>query len=214
MKHEVKRFVVDELAQADIRVSFVVVDKQATALQVSELRGRSMLYNYATRYLVERLSWLARDNGLVAKLTFEHRASLDYEAMRAYFALLRGRTGNQVQWDSVNTEDLTILQGGQRRWLQAADSAAGSMWNALVPNRFGQTEPSYLQSLSSILYRRPPGRVTSYGLKFMPGAAAPKWIRDLRGQRISRPWDEGSHARYERCHRCTAAFVCSHACLL
>lgn len=81
MDYETRLFVSQQVATVGLGFSCVVIDKEHDRIKTSGLRGKYMMYNYATRYLVERISWFARDLGRIARLTFEHRSNLDYDAL-------------------------------------------------------------------------------------------------------------------------------------
>src|SRR3546814_10749936 len=60
--------------------------------------------------------------------------------------------------------------------LQLADAVASSLYFAVNPNRYGETEDRYASILAPTLYRHR-GTVHGYGLKFWPGCLAqPKQI--------------------------------------
>ena len=52
--------------------------------------------------------------------------------------------------------------------LQLADICASALFKAVEPDQYGNPEPRYLTELRPIVYRHPPGPVTSYGLKVFP----------------------------------------------
>jgi hypothetical protein len=49
-----------------------------------------------------------------------------------------------------------------------ADIAASATYQAFEPDQYGNTEPRYLQELTSRLWRPPSRQLTSYGLKMHP----------------------------------------------
>lgn len=55
-------------------------------------------YLYTLRYLLERLSWLARDQRRVLAYTLSHIVRFKIAKLRAYEELLRGSPGVQVAW--------------------------------------------------------------------------------------------------------------------
>lgn len=178
MKHDVKLYVAQTLSAFPITFSAVVVDKEAEIIKNSSiLKTKDTLYFYAARYLIERLSWLSRDSGRIAKLTFEHRSSLDYDELRTYWRHLRFLV-TEVYWRAIDWNNFKVLPKHLSRWLQAADSYCGAISDGLEKNRFGNVEPSYIMALRDRIYRRR-GNLFSYGLKFMPTTALKKAKTDF-----------------------------------
>lgn len=56
--------------------------------------------------------------------------------------------------------------------LLTADIAVSATAKAVEPDRYGNTEPRYLENLRPRLYRRPLGNITSYVLKTLPTSEA------------------------------------------
>jgi hypothetical protein len=127
------------------------------------------VYLYTLRFTLERLSWLARDQNAEIIVTFAHVQNFPYDRLDEYVARLR-TIPTTIHWPVVR--DIRINQPRNLELLQIADIAASSVLRAFQPDRFGVTEDRYLRELGSRLYRRPPGPVTSYGMKLHPGPAA------------------------------------------
>lgn len=160
------------------RVLGVCVHKPSL-LEREKFRERYRLYFYAVRYLLERLSWLVRDahnpkewggNGTIEVL-FSNRQGMSYEELRDYLRLLKHhqRAGRDVRidFDLVPIDAINTQTPGRSMGLQLADAAAGAFFNALERDRYGNTEPRYIQTLLPILYRHV-GHLTGYGLKMVP----------------------------------------------
>lgn len=168
--HRTKKFISQSIGSKPVTFSCIVVDKEDKRIRQSRgLKQKYALYFYSTRYLIERLSWLARDSGRVAHLTFEYRSNLDYDELREYWRYLRILV-TEIHWPAVDWRNFKIHPRGLSRWLQASDACCGAVFAALEPDRFGNIEDSYVLALKNIFYRRG-SNVFSYGLKFMPTAA-------------------------------------------
>lgn len=180
LDHKQKRFVAQTLGALDFTLSVVVVDKEDPFIEGSSfLKTKDVLYRYTARYLIERLSWLARDRGRIAKLTFEYRSNLDYDGMRAYWQHLRFLIpSTQIHWPAIDWKNFRILPKRQNRWLQATDACCGAVYNALERDQFGNVEEVYVMELRERFYRRG-GKLFSYGLKFMPTAARGRACREF-----------------------------------
>lgn len=157
-QHVHRKRLSDVLGGAQIcRVSYVVVDKQTCSFQQHDI-----MYNYAVRRLLERISWLVDDKGGDAIVTFAHVRRFPYATLRSYLALLPSQQ-TEIRWRAL-THTVRIDQPNAVELLQLADIAASSMYAAIKPDQFGSFESTYLANISPVIYRRPPGKITSYGV--------------------------------------------------
>jgi hypothetical protein len=140
-------------------------------------------YLYTLRYLLERLSWIARDDGRMLTYTLAHIVRFRLEQLRDYENRLRKKPDCNIHWDSMSPGRLDDPK--RIPLLQLADVAASAIAQAFEPDSHGRTEPRYLKMLSPVLYRRGEGanRLTSYGLKMHPWndetRAAYPWVAAL-----------------------------------
>lgn len=181
LKHAQKVRYAQLISQLQARIIAVCVHKPSL-VEPETFRERYRLYFYRVRYLVERLSWLARDRHNPAKwggdgtveMVFSNRQGMSYDEMRDYLRRLdrQQRQGQDVRIDfeHVPTEKLSTNTPGRCMGLQLADAAAGAAFNALERDRFGNTEPRYLRILGQILYRFN-SEYIGYGLKVVPHEA-------------------------------------------
>jgi hypothetical protein len=165
-------------------VSTVVVCKRHLAGSLTD----DQAYLYTFRYLLERLSWLARDRNSELSYTLAHIIRFKIAQLRSYEATLRRMAAQgtcNIEWAYLDPAGGSLDQPSRVELLQAADLAASATFAAFEPDRHGFTEPRYLQLLGPRLYRRGTGanRLTSYGLKIHPWAdstkAAYPWVAAL-----------------------------------
>jgi hypothetical protein len=161
-----------EIAQARIRTISVLVHKPSLDADVYSAKG--LLYNYATRLLLERVSWLCRDHRRepehTAKLVFSNRSNMSYAELRAYLGKLKRRSAEsdiRIDWSAVDSDNVEIYEHKKRMGLQIADAVASAMWNGVNPNGYGYTEPRYAEMLRPTVYAFN-GRRFGYGIKVMP----------------------------------------------
>jgi len=99
---------------------------------------------------------------------------MSYEEMRDYLRLLKKQqeAGQEIRmdFDKVPIDRLKACAPGKSMGLQLADAASGAFFNALERDKFGNTEPRYLQSISPVLYRHE-GNLWGYGFKIAPSEA-------------------------------------------
>lgn len=191
LKHAEKVRYAQLVSELQVRTIAVCVHKPSL-LEPETFRERYRLYFYAVRYLVERISWLARDKHNPTKwggdgtveLMFSNRQGMPYGEMKDYLQRLKNRqlSGQnvRVEFDCIRIEELTTSTPGRCMGLQLADAVAGALFNALERDRFGNTESRYLTTLFPILYGYN-GIHIGYGLKVVPREASGKWPpnRDL-----------------------------------
>ena len=178
LKHEQRVFFAREISKYNITAISVCIDKQELA-NLSFFSGQR-LYLYATRLLLERISWFCRDNANgsgdgSAKIIFANRTATNYDHMRDHVHRLltekqlefRGATAC-LSADRIKTEQVGRLSG-----LQVADAIAYASYAALNPNTFGDCESRYLAEMADIFYRHK-GNLYKYGLKLVPASADEK----------------------------------------
>jgi hypothetical protein len=177
LKHIEKVRLAQIMAALPARVAAVCVHKPSLA-ESGKFGEPCRLHFYAVRCLLERVSWLARDidgpapgDGGATTLVFPDRQGIPYDRMRAYLQLLqrRQRAGQDVriEFDRVSVAGFRTQTPNSSMGLQLADAAAGAFLNALERDRFGNTEPRYLQTLSPLLYRHEES-LHGYGFKILP----------------------------------------------
>jgi hypothetical protein len=182
--HEQRLRIAQVLAVSPITITSVVVCKRF--LSAPPLPSEHHAYLYTLRFLLERLSWLARDQGTTLSYTLSYITRFQIASLRDYEARLKGRQDCQIAWANIAAPG-RIDQPNRVESLQLADLAASAIGKAFEPDKWGNTERRYLEELSPRLYRHGsgPNRLTSYGLKMhpwhqsQPCQDAHPWINDL-----------------------------------
>lgn len=163
-----------------LTVASVVVCKDHLAAPPLDDDGA---YLYTLRFLLERLSWLSRDRDEVLTYTLAHVVRFKIAKLREYEAALQDLPDCRVEWSALDPHGGYVDQPSRVEYLQLADAAASATFAAFEPDRFGFTERRYLEQLAPVLYRRPPGPLTTYGLKMHPWTdatrAAYPWVAAL-----------------------------------
>lgn len=168
---------IDTIAKANIRASSVMIHKPSLASD--GLKNSERLYFYASRLLLERITWYCRDavkttgDGSVL-IVFSNKSSLKYDDFKKYMGRLfdMGAAENvKIAWNVLRDEQIVTHGAGERKGLQIADAVASGILAAVEQNQYGYTEPRYIEMLKPIVYERG-GNYLSYGLKFMPKVPA------------------------------------------
>jgi hypothetical protein len=167
------------LGSLPVTVSAVVVCKRFLE---PTLPDEHHAYLYTFRMLLERLSWLAQDEGAVLEYTLAHIVRFKLSRLRAYEAKLRSLE-TALKWAYLDPDGGRIEQPNRVEQLQLADIAASATYRAFEPeDRYGYTERRYLEEFAQRLYCRPGKALSSYGLKIHPreAKAAYPWVTALR----------------------------------
>jgi Protein of unknown function (DUF3800) len=158
----------------------ILIDKRR--LNNAWLQQGYNLYFYATRYLLERISWFARDEheGNPApiepvKLVFSNRAKMSYDDLRAYVARLR-RQETSIYWPAIDPAHLVTKTPKDRVGLRMVDCVASGFSYGLELSRLGFFEARYGECMAPRVYSRG-GRHRPYGMKFFPDVppVEPQW---------------------------------------
>ncbi|MER9446804.1 DUF3800 domain-containing protein [Mesorhizobium sp. M0254] len=189
----------EEIASSNVTITSVIVNKREIANPAIFTAAPNRLYRYATRFLLERVSWHCRDFANVrhlpnseAKLIFEHRRRLSYEDLKEYLRVLQVAAHAdaflqllindvRIHWPAINIDILEAAQKHDYAGLQLADCAASGIRWALEESRYGNTEHRYAKMLKPRVYSRG-ANYASYGMKCFPQepeATAPNshWLR-------------------------------------
>ena len=169
--HDKRLYMCSELMTENWAFCCIATDKTHPNVQVAKgLPEKWNLYFYSTRLLLERLSWYARDNGREkAKLIFEKRTNMDYDALNDYLSKLRRWIPPlEIAWEYLDWKNIGILAKDKSKMLQATDLVCGALSDALEFSTLGNIEPGYILKLQERFYRRGNGnnKLFSYGLKF------------------------------------------------
>jgi hypothetical protein len=152
---------------------------QAAHQRAGEFQNtKYLLYRYATRMLLARVSWLCRDQRRVvegdgfAEVIFSNRSNMSYEEIREYLRLLlRQSEANpqkvQIDRTVIDPDRIRSVEHSKLAGLQVADAVASGFHFALKVNRYGETEPAYLGHLKKTLYRHQ-SQSMGYGIKVWP----------------------------------------------
>lgn len=178
LKHEQRVPYIRRVGALPIRTVCVLVYKPLITEPEKFQNTKYLLYRYATRLLVERVSWLCRDQRKdgdgdgFTDFIFSNRSNMSYEDIRAYLRLLLKQSEanpQQIQIDRtvIDPERIRSVEHSKLAGLQVADAVASGFHFAVKMNRYGETETGYLPHLKTTLYRHK-GAAIGYGLKFWP----------------------------------------------
>jgi hypothetical protein len=181
--HQKRLYLVERFAKDPIRLVVAAIHKPSLANKPRH-PDKQWLYNFVTKHLLERVSWLVRDETeekSKVDLVFENRSNLSYESLCNYVETVI-KPDPEV-CDAV-LGNITLRAKDQSKNLQIADACVGACFAALEPNEFGMTDDSYVQRLRPVFYRQG-GSLMGYGLKLLPfdfatdGQSGLAWLEGL-----------------------------------
>ena len=158
MSHEKRKVCVNQLKQfKDFTIISVVFQKESLK---EPLKVKSVLYNYACKILLEKVSIFLKANNAKANFIFEHRRNTHYDELETYMR------------KTIDCEQYVIsikpLTKSQSKCLQLADIIASSTYQAFEPNQYdGDVEPIYYMKFSKNIFVYN-NKCYGYGLKLFP----------------------------------------------
>lgn len=178
LKHEQRVPYVKQIAAAQAKTISVLIHKPTLRDPEKFQSEKFLLYRYASRYLLERVSWLCRDKHNPgegsgrADVIFSNRSIMSYQDLKDYLHMLRIKANSdpmdvRIDWNVVNPERVSAVDHSKLAGLQIADAIASSFFYAVNLNRYGEVEDKYARLLLPLCYRHK-GSALGYGLKFWP----------------------------------------------
>jgi hypothetical protein len=178
LKHEQRIPYVRRVGELPVRTVSILIYKPLIREPEKFQNEKHRLYRYASRLLLERISWLCRDHRRpeegdgFTEVIFSNRSAMSYDDLRQYVGLLlaRSQATSEVQIDGtvIDADRIRSVEHSKLAGLQAADAVASALHFAVKRNRYGEVEPAYVPHLSRTFYRHK-GIAVGYGLKFWPG---------------------------------------------
>lgn len=176
LRHEQRVPYIRAIGDAQLRTVSVLIHKPSIKEPEKFQSDKFRLYRYATRLLLERVSWLCRDHRKegegdgTAEITFSNRSAMSYDDLRNYLIHLRSISDAKeinIDWGVVCPELVKAVNHDQLAGLQIADAVASGIFFAVNINNYGEAEDRYLRMLAPTIYRHKKTAV-GYGLKFWP----------------------------------------------
>jgi hypothetical protein len=178
LKHEQRVPYIRRVGALPIRTVSVLVHKPQITEPEKFQNTKFLLYRYATRLLLERISWLCRDKRRpgegdgFAEVIFSNRSIMSYEEIRSYLRLLLKQSesnpqGVQIDRTVIDPARIRAVEHSKLAGLQVADAVASGFHFALKVNRYGETETGYVGHLKRSIYRHKDVAL-GYGLKLWP----------------------------------------------
>ena len=169
LKHEKRIPIARKIGEAPVRTVSVLIHKPSMA-EPDNFKKAYSLYRYASRLLLERVSWLCKahhisgqGNGQV-DLIFSNRSAMSYDDLRNYLHKLKAGATAQIDWNVIDPARIRAVNHDQLAGLQLADAVATGTFYAVRLSDYVETEPRYLEFMARTLYRHQE-KLLGYGLK-------------------------------------------------
>lgn len=175
LRHERRIPIVRLIAEMPCKIASVLIHKPSLPDPDHFQNSPFSLYQYATSVLIERISWLVKDdltpgegNG-TCDLVFSNRSAMSYDHLRNHLANLRNHPEThdlKIDWSIIQPELVKAVDHSQLAGLQLADAVASGCYYAVNKNPYGDIEDRYLRLLLPVLYRHERA-VLGYGLNMI-----------------------------------------------
>lgn len=190
LTHDQRRALASSLAAKPVGAAVMLSHKTTIPGSPYEdtFKKPQYLYNYVMRWGLERLitacEKAAEPDKATLHLTFSRRAGTDYKVMRDYLLKLAAgrdlfKAPRQTRWSVLDIDGIAVESHSQRAGLQMADWLTSAFFNAVEPNRFGDTEQEYARRLIPRLIRADSGSCQNAGLTLVGRSAPEKRERDF-----------------------------------
>lgn len=173
LRHEQRIPYARAIGDAPVRTVSVAIYKPSLQSPENYQQEGHRLYRYASRLLLERVSWLCRDSRAksdgdgTVDLVFSNRSAMSYDDLRSYLQRLQRDANCRIEWGVIVPDRVRAVNHDQLAGLQMADAVASGTYYALNKNQYGECESRYLELFASRIYRRR-GGADGYGMKFWP----------------------------------------------
>jgi hypothetical protein len=163
--HEYKKYVVREVTKLEgITVLYVISDKKTVP------KDHVKFYNLVAASTLERI--LKHSKELNSKICvrfghirgFDHSTTTDYFCRRNWHSGNYDRLVNEPNWIGADTNS----------GIQLADMYAGILSAAIIADKFGDFEPSYLEKIKHQIRKSDHGKISGYGIKALSADNNPR----------------------------------------
>jgi hypothetical protein len=155
-RHDVRKYATGEIAKLNnITVVYVISDKRTVP------EDHVKFYNIVAAFTLERI--LKHTENLDTKVHvrfghirgFNHSITLDYFQKRDWPSCNYNRLIDEPKWISADSNS----------GVQLADLYAGILGAAMIPDRFGNYEAGYLETIRQQIRTSNRGKISGYGIK-------------------------------------------------
>ena len=176
MNHDDKRGLAARFGATTAEWTGIVIGSDTQHVTAgSRLARPDYQYNYALRYLIERVSNLAASLGEEARIEIETRRVSRTNSPIAYIQYLESIRDEGIDWRHLKAATMSNVGKGSTPGICVADALAHASFRVLEPHPvWGHTEDAYLVPMAHRIWRAD-GRVAfGPGVTLMPTAVYPE----------------------------------------
>jgi len=166
--HETRKFIAQEIAKLEgVTVIYVISDKKTMP------DDHAKFYNIVASYMLERILKTADEIKAKVSVRFGHIKNFNHSITLDYFKNKNWRLGDynnlidQPKWINADTNS----------GIQLADQYAGILGAAILADRHGNFEPSYLEKIKHQIRKSRNGKISGYGIKAISADSNPKLFK-------------------------------------
>ena len=154
--HEFKKYVTGEIAQIEgVSVIYVISDKKTVP------KDHAKFYNIVAAVTLERILKQAGELNVNVCVRFGHIRGFNHAETLEYFQKREWRLGNYLNM----TDQPKWIFAENNSGIQLADQYAGILGAAMIADRFGNFEASYLEKIRHQIRTSNDGKISGYGIK-------------------------------------------------
>ncbi len=179
LNHDQRIVVARHLSALPLKIGIVASHKVTIpgSKHESTFKQKGYLYNYLTRWLLERTIDFCRLHAkrdiCRIKVVFSKRRNTDYEHMKDYITMLKeGRdlvkSPRCTDWSCIDINAIEVENHSKRAGLQLCDCVTSAFFNGLERNVYGNIEPAYALTMAKKLMIDQNGRSKNAGLTIVP----------------------------------------------
>jgi hypothetical protein len=179
LKHEQRIPYIRRKGELPIRTVNILIYKPLISEPEKFQNTKYLLYRYASRLLLERVSWLCRDSRRTGEgdgtceVIFSNRSNMSYEEIKDYIRHLQKQGEDdpqkvQIDFSVIQPDRIQSVEHSKLAGLQIADAVASGFNFAVKVNRYGETETAYVMHLKKTIFRYKKEVALGYGLKVWP----------------------------------------------
>jgi len=166
--HDTRKFITQEIANLkDITIVYVISDKKTMP------NDHTKFYNIVAAYTLERILKQAEELKTKVEVRFGHVRRFNHLITLDYFQNKNWRLGSyqrlidQPKWINADTNS----------GIQLADQYAGILGAAMIADKYGNFEPSYLEKIKHQIRKSKNGKISGYGIKAITADGNPKLFK-------------------------------------
>ena len=170
--HETRKFIIREISKLEkVTVIYIISDKKTMP------DDHAKFYNIVAAYTLERILKHTEELNAKVSVHFGHVKNFNNSLTLDYFQNKTWRLGS---YNTLNEQPKWIASD-TNSGIQLADQYAGILNAAMIADRHGDFEPSYLEKIKHQIRKSKNGKISGYGIKAISADSDPKlfkwWIK-------------------------------------